>query len=86
MHEFLNPAFKFLFQNKQNEGPRFAVANKELVHYAGNKALANRASPAAKAGDLMQEVWGRRINPGMGIGFFPELHETFAEFIKYEMD
>jgi hypothetical protein len=85
MHEFLNPAFKFLFQNKENDRTQIVVVNKELALYPGNKALANRASPAAKVGNLLHDVWSKRVDPSGSLGFFPELRETFEDFIKYEM-
>jgi hypothetical protein len=86
MHEFLNPAFKFLFQDKQNDGVQFVVANKDLSLFPGPKALGNRSSPAAKAGNLLHDVWSKRFDPAGSVGFFPNLRETFEDFIKYEMD
>jgi hypothetical protein len=86
MHEFLNPAFRFLFEEKSNDRAQIVVVNKDIDNFPGNLAFTSRASPAAKVLNLLEEVWRKRFDPNGSLRQWPETRGTFNDFIKYEMD
>jgi hypothetical protein len=85
MHEFLNPAFNFLFKDKQDHDAKIVVANEDFANYQASDILSNRSSPATKVGILLRDVWTSRVDPTGIYGYRPELRLTFADFIKHEM-
>lgn len=87
MHEFLNPAFKFLFHGKKNDA-RIIFASKELEKFRSVE-LANEtpSSPVFKLRRLLRKVWSKKEGGLCSDGMVNvERRETFEEFIQYEMD
>lgn len=87
MHDFLNPAFKFLFHGKKNDA-KIIFASKELENFKSvREAYDNPRSPVFKLRRLLKTIWpkmkGGMCSDGMvNVG----RRETFAEFIQYDMD
>lgn len=86
MHEFLTPAFKFLFSKKKSSAD-ICIANKDLETFnARDQALNAPRSTAYKIDHMLRKVWPG-IEQSLSNGRRSlSLHETFDEFIKYEMD
>lgn len=87
MHEFLNPAFKFLFQGKKSDA-RIILASKELQKFR-NVSHADEipSNPVFKLRRLLKKVWTKKegglCSDGMvAVG----KREMFEEFIQHEMD
>jgi len=87
MHEFLNPAFKFLFSQKRNDA-EIVIANKDLEKFkAPDQATNNPRSPVFKVKHLLKDIWRRPTDRKDSTGSVPmQTRETFGEFIQYEMD
>jgi hypothetical protein len=85
MHEFLNPAFAYLFREK-TDGAKIVVANKELERFRVEDHVRNNPrSPVFKIEKLLKNVWPWRKRPGNTITS-PRPHDTFEEFIRNEME
>jgi hypothetical protein len=87
MHEFLNPAFKFLFSQKTDDA-QIVVANKELSNSKNiEEARTHPMSPAFKVRKLLQTVWPRTpVHTFENTAGETGIRETFADFIKHEIN
>jgi hypothetical protein len=87
MHDFLEPAFRFLFQGKKTNA-RIVFANKELERFRSvDEAYGNPRSPVCKVRRLLKRIWpggGAEINADGMMNVCRR--ETLAEFIEFAMD
>jgi hypothetical protein len=85
MHGFLEPAFKFLFQEKENNA-EIIVANTDLVHFIKDTDFKRPANPATKVRKLLEDVWVKRLIEKGILALRIRTQESFEDFIKYEME